>query len=127
MAAGGTEPLVAVGEFTTESGYATMRQLVQTTPRAQLPSAFFVANDTMAIGAIKALQEAGLRVPQDVTIVGFDDLAIGRYLTPALSTVHVATQELGQVGVQQLHALITGQVRTPTRTTLASTLVERQS
>lgn len=121
------QPLVATGEFSTESGYATMRALLQSTPRAQVPTAFFVANDTMAIGAIKALQEADLEVPGDVTVVGFDDLAIGRYLTPALSTVHVATQEMGRIGVQALHSLIGDQIQTPTRTTLASTLVNRQS
>lgn len=127
VAAGGHQPQVISGHFTTESGYQTMRQYLTQTPAAKRPSAWFVANDTMAIGAIKALQEQGLSVPEQVRVIGFNDLAVGRYLTPALSTVHVATQEMGQAAVHLLKDII-GRVYTqPLKLTIASTLQLRQS
>jgi LacI family transcriptional regulator len=127
VAAGGTRPQVFTGAFTTESGYATMNQVLTTLPKTELPTAWFVASDTMAIGAIKALQEHGVKVPEQARVIGFNDLAVGRYLTPALSTVHVATAEMGQAAVHLLRDLLSGTYTQPLKLTLASTLVLRQS
>lgn len=85
---------VVTGDFTEEGGgEAALRAL----DRADPPTALVAANDSMAIGAILALRERGVRVPEDVAVTGFDDLPIGRYFTPALTTVHVA---IGQLGVR---------------------------
>lgn len=127
IAAGGKRPEIMTGEFTTESGYTTMKQALTTIPQAKFPTAWFIANDTMAIGAIKALQEHGLKVPEQIRVIGFNDLAVGRYLTPALSTVHVATAEMGQAAVQLLGTLLANAYTQPLKLTLASTLVLRQS
>src|SRR5439155_12453072 len=86
-------PILAVGEFTRESGARAMRQLLDDAPALD---AVFVANDMMAIGALAALRQAGRRVPDDVAVVGFDDIDAARYEEPALTTVRQPTDELGR-------------------------------
>lgn len=68
--------------------------------------AIFAADDASALGALTALQDAGLRVPQDIAVVGFDDTAMSRYLTPPLTTVRAPIEEVGRVATQQLINLI---------------------
>lgn len=127
IAAGGTKPMIITGKFNTESGYQTMTQALDEPPEDKRPTAWFVASDTMAIGAIKALQEHGVSVPDQVRVIGFNDLAVGKFLTPALSTVHVATAELGQAAVHLLADIRRGQYSQPLKLTIASTLQLRQS
>lgn len=117
---------VYLGEFSIESGYASMKRAIEESG-ADLPTAFFAASDTLAIGAIKALHEANIRVPEDVAIIGFNDLAVGRYLTPALSSVHVATEAMGRAGVSLLRRQLDGQLSTPVNLVIASTLKLRAS
>jgi LacI family transcriptional regulator len=80
------------GTFTEDSGYDAARTLLKVRNPA---TAVFAANDSMAIGAIAALTEAGRAVPEDVAVAGFDDIPIGRYLTPSLSSVRVPASEIG--------------------------------
>lgn len=80
------------GTFTEDSGYDAARALLRLPHRA---TAVFAANDSMAIGAIAAFTEAGRAVPGDVAVAGFDDIPIGRYLTPSLSSVRVPVSEIG--------------------------------
>jgi LacI family repressor for deo operon, udp, cdd, tsx, nupC, and nupG len=80
------------GDFTARSGELAMNLLLA---RADPPTAVFAANDEMAIGAIRAARQAGLRVPQDVSIIGFDDQRIAGLYDPPLTTVHVPTAEIG--------------------------------
>lgn len=77
--------LMTAGAFDEESGYAAMRRLLQHKPG---PDAVFAANDQMAIGAMAAVRESGLRVPDDIAMIGFDDIEPARYVQPALTTVH---------------------------------------
>ena len=72
------------GDFTEASGYEVARQIIGT---GVLPDAVFCANDQMAIGFIRAMAESGLVAPDDIAIVGFDDIQIAQYMRPALSTV----------------------------------------
>ncbi|WP_182898909.1 LacI family DNA-binding transcriptional regulator [Microbispora sp. H10830] len=76
--------IVAVGDFTRESGAVAMRHLLQDDPDLD---AVFVANDLMAIGALQTLRQAGRRVPDDVAVVGFDDIEAARYTEPPLTTI----------------------------------------
>lgn len=87
------EALVAEGGFTEDGGYRAMQQLLE---RDAGFTAVFAANDQSAAGALKALREAGLRVPDDISLVGFDDLLIAHYLYPALTTVLQPFAEMGQ-------------------------------
>jgi LacI family transcriptional regulator len=87
------------GDFTERSGYEAARALLRQRSEA---TAIFVANDHMAVGVMGALQEAGMRVPEDIAITGFDDIPMARYLTPPLTTVHVNMQQLGERAVELL-------------------------
>ena len=87
------------GDFSERSGYEAARAMLQ--QRARL-TAVFVANDHMAVGALGAFQEAGVRVPEDVALAGFDDIPMARYLTPPLTTVHVNVLQLGRRAVDLL-------------------------
>jgi LacI family transcriptional regulator len=87
------------GNFTERSGYEAARELLRQRGR---PTAIFVANDHMAVGVMGALQEAGRRIPDDIALAGFDDIPMARYLTPALTTVHVDTLRMGERAVELL-------------------------
>lgn len=87
------------GKFTAEDGYNLMKEALSLEER---PSAFFVASDSMAIGALKALHEQGIKVPDDVSLVGFNDIATSKFLQPALTTVKVHTEFMGEAAVELL-------------------------
>ncbi len=91
------------GDFTEQGGHdAALRALDTSAP----PFVLAAANDSMAIGAMLALRERGLDVPGDVAVTGFDDLPIGRYFSPPLTTVHVAIDEMGGRATSRLVALL---------------------
>lgn len=94
------------GDFLETTGYEAARRLAALDPR---PTALFCANDMTALGALSALREAGLRVPEDVAVAGFDDIPIARYANPPLSTVHVNISELGTKAADALLGVVHGQ------------------
>jgi len=107
FAAAGLEPdpgLLAVGSFTEEGGYEAMRALLDA---AEL-TAVFAANDLSAIGAVNAIVESGRRVPEDVSVVGFDDLRLSRFTTPPLTTIHQPALEIAERATQLLLDLAAG-------------------
>jgi LacI family transcriptional regulator len=86
--------LEIAGDFSEASGFLAIGELIRRCPPG--PTAVFAANDSMAIGALCALREAGLRVPDDIALAGFDDVPMSRYLDPPLSSVHVDISQLGE-------------------------------
>lgn len=94
--------IVAVGDFTRESGAVAMRHLLEDDPELD---AVFVANDLMAIGALQTLRQAGRRVPDDVAVVGFDDIEAARYTEPPLTTVRHPIAEQAAAMVRLLLGL----------------------
>lgn len=114
------------GDFTKSAGYRAALQLLDLEqPR---PNAIFAANDSMAIGAISALRERGVRVPEDIAVAGFDDIPIARYLSPPLSTVQVAISELGERATERvLSAVLNKNQHERHQETLSTTLVVRRS
>ena len=90
-----------MGDYSLESGYEGTRQLIP-----HRPDAIFVASDTMAVGALRALREAGLRVPDDVAIVGFDDLPPAVQADPQLTTIHQPIGDIGRMAVETLMNII---------------------
>lgn len=74
----------------------------------RLPTAFFADNDMIALGAMKALQEMGYRVPEDISLVGFDDLPFSAISSPALTTLRVPNKEMGKMAVRRLAELVEG-------------------
>lgn len=87
------------GYFTEASGYQVAKEIIAT---GELPEAVFCANDQMAIGFLRAMNEHGLRAPQDIALVGFDDIPVARYLQPPLSTVHVSRTDWGAQAAARL-------------------------
>ena len=113
------------GDFTEASGYRAVASLLALRDR---PTAVFAANDAMAIGALSALRDAGVRVPQDIAVVGFDDIPLARYMSPPLSSVHVAIAELGTRAVETLvHAIDRKNEHSRRHQRLETTLVIRKS
>ena len=84
--------LMAEGDWSSRSGYEASRAML----RESRPTAVFAANDQMALGLLRALHEAGIQVPEDVSVVGFDDLPESGFFTPPLTTVRQDFRELGQ-------------------------------
>ena len=121
----GEEALELGGDFSEESGYRAGQRLLALKPR---PTAVFAANDSMAIGCLFALREAGARVPGDIALAGFDDIPIARYITPSLSSVHVPIAELGTRAMERLlHAVDSKNEHERRQETVATTLVVRGS
>ena len=112
-----------VGEYTMSQGYELMKQAIE---QNDYPEAFFISSDPMAIGALKALQEAKLSVPNDVAIVSFDDIEMARFASTPLTTVKVFTKEMGQTGVKLLLDRINGR-KLPLKVTVPTKLIIRQS
>ncbi|TLS47096.1 LacI family DNA-binding transcriptional regulator [Streptomyces montanus] len=101
-ARGRDEPPVIEGDWSASSGYAAGRELASDRD----VTAVFAANDDMAIGLIRALAEAGRRVPDDVSVVGFDDIPVSAYVTPPLTTVRQPFDAVAQEGLRLLvHAI----------------------
>ncbi|CAN5327901.1 LacI family DNA-binding transcriptional regulator [soil metagenome] len=104
---GGEPPRIASGGFTETGGQAAIRPFIDF--RGERPfSAVFAVNDLMAIGAIDALEVAGLTVPTDVSVMGFDDIAPGRYSTPSLTTVRQDVSALGSSAARSLVGALEG-------------------
>lgn len=116
--------LVHEGNFSELSGHRAAIAVLAISPR---PTAIFAANDSMAIGALSALREHGLRVPDDIAVAGFDDIPLARYMNPPLSTVHVDISRLGEQGTTLLLASLLEGERPRQQLRLSTTLVIRSS
>jgi DNA-binding LacI/PurR family transcriptional regulator len=114
---------IANGLFSEEGGYAAVETLLSS---GMAIDAIFAADDASAIGAMSALKKAGLRIPQDIAVVGFDDITPARYIQPPLTTVRAPTEEVGAEAVRQLVRLIHGE-SADTEVLLHTELVIRQS
>ena len=91
------------------------------------PTAVFCTNDTVAAGAMKAVIRAGLRIPEDVAIVGFDDSSVSRVVEPELTTVRIDMDQMGRLATEKLFDLIEGIPFTQTRIVIPTELVVRSS
>ena len=116
--------LVVQGDFSELSGHRAVKPLLALERR---PTAIFAANDSMAIGALSALHESGLRVPEDMAVAGFDDIPLARYMNPPLSTVHVDISQLGERAAALLLSSLLQGARPRQQLQLSTTLVIRSS
>lgn len=113
------------GDFSEAGGYAAALTLIESKHR---PTAIFAANDSMAIGVLSALREAGLRVPEDIAVGGFDDIPLARYMDPPLTSVRVPISELGARAVGTLLEAIARKTHhTRQRSRVSTELVIRRS
>jgi DNA-binding LacI/PurR family transcriptional regulator len=118
-------PEVMPGDWTARSGYLATQRLLETGSPADRPTAIFAANDQMALGAYRALRDAGLRVPEDVSVVGFDDIEEAADFDPPLSTVAQDWDLLGREVLRVANESILG--APPQEVLLPTRLVVRES
>jgi LacI family transcriptional regulator len=120
-----TDPtLVRDGEFTFDAGLRAGMDLLT---QANRPTAVFASNDLQALGLIEAARCCNLRIPDDLSVVGFDDMAPARWASPPLTTVQQPFAEMGRTAVQNLMQLIAGEKLATPRVELATHIVVRQS
>lgn len=115
---------VRYGNFHEGVSHQRMRELLEL---PEPPTAVFTCSDQMALGVYQALAERGLRVPDDISVVGFDDLPQARWVTPALTTVRQPLSEMAATALRSLLRLMSGEVPEGTRTELSTRLVVRSS
>ncbi|MFJ1758514.1 LacI family DNA-binding transcriptional regulator [Kitasatospora sp. NPDC088134] len=116
--------LVREGDFHHEGGYAAARALLTLPDR---PTAIFAGNDLQALGVYQAARELGLRVPEDLSVVGFDDLPLARWVGPPLTTVRQPLVEMAETAARLAVGLARGEHPAATRIDLATTLIVRTS
>ncbi len=114
--------LIAEGDFTEDGGYDAMLRLLP-----HMPEAVFVASDVMVLGALRALREAGKRVPEDVAVVGFDDMPFSARVDPPLTTVRQPISRAGFVAAETLMDILVEESAAPRRVILPTELVIRDS
>lgn len=115
---------IVESDFECEGGYQAFEKLYQ---RGKLPSALFVSNDMMAMGVIQAANQRGLRVPDDLSLIGYDDVHIAKFMTPALTTIHQPKYRLGKAAVDTLLYRLENPDTTAQVVQLEPTLVVRSS
>lgn len=112
-----------IGEWTPASGYELMKEVLD---KGDRPSAFVVASDPMAIGTMRALHEAGIKVPEEMALISFDDIEAAAFLNPPLSSVKVHTDEMGALAVDTLLSRLKGR-QIPIKVVLPTKLIVRES
>jgi LacI family transcriptional regulator len=117
--------LIAHGAFSAESGFLATRELLAR--GGERPTAILAGNDTIALGAIAAIVDAGLDVPRDVAVVGFDDLPTAAFMQPALTTIHNPADQQGELAANMLVKLLRHEPVETSRVRVAVNLVVRRS
>ena len=116
--------LIFEDAFSTASGYQMMQELLQ---NEKLPTAVFAASDAIAFGAMRAIQEKGLSIPDDISIIGFNDTEMSAYTTPALTTISAPAYDMGQHGANLIYAATNLNIATPLKAKIPCQLVKRES
>lgn len=111
--------------FTVSGGYEAMKKVL--TEKKVLPEGLFCASDALAIGASRALQEAGYKIPEDLALVGFNDVSVAKYVTPSLSTVKVHTEWMGEVALSVMGELLGEKAPVPRKIILGTSFIQRNS
>jgi LacI family transcriptional regulator len=118
------ESLILKGNYSVEGGRDAVERLLRLKRR---PTAVFARNDLSAFGVISVLQKHGVKIPEDVSVVGFDDLPAAAQVHPTLTTVRQPIEELGRTAVNTLLAMKAGLNAATTQVTLPTDLIVRQS
>lgn len=118
------EELILTGDYTPESGYEAMQTLLKRNP---LPTAVFIASDTVALGALNALYENNISVPDDIAIVGFDDIALAQYVIPPLTTVHLPAYSIGLGAASMIIQQLNNDFKESREIILQTRLIVRES
>jgi DNA-binding LacI/PurR family transcriptional regulator len=119
------ENLVEEAAYSVESGYYAMLNILENSKVP--PTAVFAGNDHMAIGAIKALKEQGFKLPQDVAVVGYDDIEFAKYVSPSLTTIKVNQYTMGKMAATMVIDLIEGHLKDYHKMTMDYEFILRDS
>ena len=117
--------LVVTAPFSMEAGKAAVSEFIAESN--DLPTALFASSDALAIGGMQAIQAAGLRIPEDISVIGFNDVSVAKYVSPALSTVKVETEWMGELAVTTLLELAKEYSPVPRKIMLGTELIQRAS
>ncbi|WP_206911626.1 LacI family transcriptional regulator [Enterococcus sp. DIV0840] len=120
------EAFILKAPFTVASGYEVMKDFLSQHPD-HFPSAFFASSDALAVGALKAIQEVGLKVPDDISVIGFNDISVAKYVSPPLTTIKVHTEWMGELAIETVLSIIHEQAPVARKITIATELIERAS
>ena len=115
---------IVESDFECEGGYQAFKKMVE---RGPLPSSIFVSNDMMAMGVINAANELGIQIPEQLSIIGYDDIHIAKFMSPSLTTIHQPKHRLGQAAVETLLRKLDEKFVEAQVVQLEPTLVERNS
>ena len=118
------DSLLCEGAFTSASGYEMMQTILDA---KVLPTAIFAASDAIAFGAMRAIQERGLSIPADISVIGFNDTPMSTYTTPALTTISAPAYDMGQHGANLIHAAANLNISTPLKIKIPCRLIVRES
>ena len=125
MKAGLEENAIVVGnDFSIQNGYLETKLLLNSSPR---PTAIFALSNTIGLGAIKAIREAGIRIPEDISLIAYDDNIYMDYLVPPVTRIGQPVEEMGKLAFKLLYESIEHKKRVSTRIELAPTLITRES
>jgi len=113
-----------IGKYTANFGYSLFRELMTLEEK---PTAIFIANDSMAVGCYKSAHELGLRIPEDISLVGFNDLSSAEFLIPSLTTVHLPIEQMVKVGMDLLKNILKKKYDVPLKIVIPPALIIRES
>jgi DNA-binding LacI/PurR family transcriptional regulator len=119
--------LMQLAERTPQGGLEAMQRLLDLLGPQQYPDAVFASDDWIAIGALRALRQRGLRIPDDVAVIGYSDIALASIADPPLSTIHVPKRRLGRTAAKLLLDLLDGELEGPVQIVVSPSLVVRES
>lgn len=118
------EEWIRSGNYSAASGYDAMQKLLR---QPDIPTAIVTGNDTIAVGAITAATDLGKRIPEDIAIVGFDDIPLARYVSPSLTTMRMPVDEMARTCGTMLIALVQQEALAHRKQVLQAELILRQS
>lgn len=113
-------------EYTAESGYQAMQEIIHTLG-SKLPKAFLIGSDAIAIGAMRALSEQRITIPEQVSIIGFNDITSAKYVNPSLSTVHISRYGMAKAAFNLLNEQFQKRDMVPRKVTIGTSLIIRKS
>lgn len=116
---------IVEGAFTAASGYKCMTEILSS--GKELPTAILAASDAIAIGVMKAIKNAGLKVPKDISVIGMNDTEMAEFTSPPLTTMHAPAYDMGQIAANLVFMGAISPLRTPMKITIPCSMVERQS
>ncbi|MGO2083022.1 LacI family DNA-binding transcriptional regulator [Vagococcus sp.] len=121
------EPQTLIGDWSTLEGMRLAEELIAKTKTTGIPSAIVVGSDPMAVGVYRAIQKNNLKIPEDISVVSFDNIEVVEFLTPPLTTVNIESEELGKIAVRLMNERLEGIRHVSVRIKVPGEIILRES